>query len=39
MAGSRVLGAGLWQRIIRVGVVVAAITLGMAVRGHATGRP
>jgi Ca2+-transporting ATPase len=34
-----VLGAGLWQRILRVGVVVAAVTLGVAVWGHATGRP
>ena len=33
------LGAGLWQRIIRVGVVIAAVTLGVAVWGHATGRP
>jgi Ca2+-transporting ATPase len=34
-----VLGAGLWQRILRVGFVVAAVTLGVAVWGHATGRP
>jgi P-type Ca2+ transporter type 2C len=34
-----VLGAGLWQRIVRVGVVIAAVTLGVAVWGHATGRP
>jgi P-type Ca2+ transporter type 2C len=34
-----VLGAGLWQRIARVGVVIAAVTLAVAVRGHATGRP
>jgi len=34
-----VLGAGLWQRIIRVGLVVAAVTLGVALWGHATGRP
>ena len=34
-----VLGAGLWQRIARVGVVIAAVTLGVAVWGHATGRP
>jgi P-type Ca2+ transporter type 2C len=34
-----VLGAGLWQRIIRVGLVIAAVTLGVAVWGHATGRP
>ncbi len=34
-----VLGAGLWLRILRVGVVIAAVTLGVAVWGHATGRP
>ncbi len=34
-----VLGAGLWQRIIRVGLVIAAVTLGVALWGHATGRP
>jgi len=34
-----VLGAGLWQRIARVGVVIAAVTLGLAVWAHATGRP
>jgi P-type Ca2+ transporter type 2C len=34
-----VLGAGLWQRIARVGVVIAAVTLGVGVWGHATGRP
>ena len=34
-----VLGAGLWQRILRVGVVITAVTLGVALWGHATGRP
>ena len=34
-----VLGAGLWQRIARVGVVIAAVTLAVAAWGHATGRP
>ena len=34
-----VLGAGLWQRIVRVGIVIAAVTLGVALWGHATGRP
>lgn len=34
-----ILGAGLWQRIIRVGLVVAAVTVGVALWGHATGRP
>jgi Ca2+-transporting ATPase len=37
--GESVLGAGLWQRIVRVGVVIAAVTIGVAVWGHATGRP
>ncbi|HEX6853690.1 MAG TPA: HAD-IC family P-type ATPase [Streptosporangiaceae bacterium] len=37
--GESVLGAGLWQRILRVGLVVAAVTLGIALWGHATGRP
>jgi Ca2+-transporting ATPase len=34
-----VLGGGLWQRIVRVGAVIAAVTLGVALWGHATGRP
>ncbi|MEV4706368.1 cation-transporting P-type ATPase [Actinoplanes sp. NPDC049316] len=34
-----VLGAGLWQRILRVGAVIAAVTLGIAVWADATGRP
>jgi Ca2+-transporting ATPase len=34
-----VLGAGLWQRIARVGVVIAGVTLAVAVWAHATGRP
>lgn len=34
-----VLGAGLWQRIVRVGVVIATITLGVGLWGQATGRP
>jgi Ca2+-transporting ATPase len=34
-----VLGAGLWQRIVRVGVVIATITLGVGLWAHATGRP
>jgi Ca2+-transporting ATPase len=34
-----VLGAGLWPRILRVGAVIAAVTLGIAVWGHATDRP
>ena len=34
-----VLGAGLWQRILRVGLVITAVTLGVALWGHATDRP
>jgi P-type Ca2+ transporter type 2C len=34
-----VLGAGLWQRIVRIGMVIAAITLGVGLWGHAAGRP
>jgi Ca2+-transporting ATPase len=34
-----VLGARLWQRILRVGIALAAVTLGVAVWGHGTGRP
>jgi P-type Ca2+ transporter type 2C len=34
-----VLGAGLWQRVLRVGLVVAAVTLGVAMWADATGRP
>jgi Ca2+-transporting ATPase len=34
-----VLGAGLWQRILRVGAVVAAVTVGVGVWAHATDRP
>nr|WP_179791243.1 cation-transporting P-type ATPase [Actinopolymorpha rutila] len=35
----RILGAGLWQRVVRLAVVVAAVTLGVAVWAHPTGRP
>jgi len=34
-----VVGGGLWQRVPRVGAVIAALTLGVAVWGHASGRP
>jgi P-type Ca2+ transporter type 2C len=34
-----VLGAGLWPRILRLGGVIAAITLGVGVWAQATGRP
>ncbi|MEU9891045.1 cation-transporting P-type ATPase [Sphaerisporangium sp. NPDC051011] len=34
-----ILGAGLWQRVIRIGVVLTAVTLGVAIWAHHTGRP
>jgi Ca2+-transporting ATPase len=34
-----VLGAGLWQRIARIGTVIAAVTLSIGVWAHATDRP
>ncbi|MET0494459.1 MAG: cation-transporting P-type ATPase [Actinoplanes sp.] len=34
-----VLGAGLWKRIIRVGAVIAAVTIGVGMWAHATDRP
>ncbi|MEV0389247.1 cation-transporting P-type ATPase [Nonomuraea sp. NPDC050643] len=34
-----ILGAGLWQRLIRIAVVLTAVTLGVALWAHATGRP
>jgi len=34
-----ILGGGLWQRILRVGAVIAAITIGIGVWAHATDRP
>jgi Ca2+-transporting ATPase len=34
-----VLGAGLWKRILRVGVVIAAVTIGVGVWAHTTDRP
>ena len=34
-----VLGAGLWPRILRLGGVIAAITLGVGLWAQATGRP
>jgi magnesium-transporting ATPase (P-type) len=33
-----VVGAGLWQRIVRVGAVIAAVTLGVGVWAHAIDR-
>nr|WP_311132629.1 cation-transporting P-type ATPase [Nonomuraea gerenzanensis] len=34
-----ILGAGLWQRVIRIAVVLTAVTLGVALWAAATGRP
>jgi len=34
-----VLGAGLWQRVLRVGAVVTAASLGVGWWAHTTGRP
>lgn len=34
-----ILGAGLWQRLVRIAVVLTAVTLGVAVWAHQTGRP
>jgi P-type Ca2+ transporter type 2C len=34
-----VLGAGLWQRVLRVGIAITAVTLGTAVWALHTGRP
>ncbi|MFG1965323.1 cation-translocating P-type ATPase [Nonomuraea sp. NPDC049028] len=34
-----ILGAGLWQRVIRIAVVLTAVTLGVALWAHQTGRP
>ncbi|MCO5995553.1 cation-translocating P-type ATPase [Actinoallomurus rhizosphaericola] len=37
--GQSILGAGLWLRVIRIAVVVGAVTLGVAVWAHHAGRP
>jgi len=34
-----ILGAGLWQRIIRIAVVLTVVTLGVAIWASQTGRP
>ncbi|MGW4964074.1 cation-translocating P-type ATPase [Nonomuraea sp. NPDC004186] len=34
-----ILGAGLWQRLIRIAVILTAVTLGVAIWAHQTGRP
>jgi Ca2+-transporting ATPase len=38
-AAESVLGAGLWQRILRVGIAIAGVTLAVAVWAYATDRP
>ncbi|MFE3794862.1 cation-translocating P-type ATPase [Nocardia tengchongensis] len=34
-----ILGEGLWQRVVRIAIVLTAVTLGVAVWAHHTGRP
>ncbi|MBB6349971.1 cation-translocating P-type ATPase [Nonomuraea muscovyensis] len=34
-----ILGAGLWQRVLRIAVVLTAVTLGVAIWALHTGRP
>ncbi|MEU4330019.1 cation-translocating P-type ATPase [Nonomuraea dietziae] len=34
-----ILGAGLWQRVIRIAVVLTAVTLGVGLWAYDTGRP
>ncbi|NEW37667.1 cation-translocating P-type ATPase [Nocardia cyriacigeorgica] len=34
-----ILGAGLWQRVPRIALVLTAVTLGVALWGHHTDRP
>ncbi|MFI1991095.1 cation-translocating P-type ATPase [Actinoplanes sp. NPDC020271] len=34
-----ILGAGLWQRILRVGTVIAGVTIGVGIWAHTTDRP
>ncbi|GGK97476.1 ATPase [Sphaerisporangium melleum] len=37
--GQSILGGGLWQRVIRIAIVLTAVTLGVAVWALYTGRP
>ncbi|GAA3170177.1 cation-transporting P-type ATPase [Nonomuraea salmonea] len=37
--GQSIMGAGLWQRVLRIAVVLTAVTLGVAVWASLTGRP
>ncbi|MFC4533114.1 cation-translocating P-type ATPase [Sphaerisporangium dianthi] len=34
-----IMGAGLWLRVIRIGIVLTAVTLGVAIWAYHTGRP
>ena len=34
-----ILGAGLWQRVLRIAVVISAVSLGAGAWAHSTGRP
>ncbi|GAA4076817.1 cation-transporting P-type ATPase [Actinomadura miaoliensis] len=34
-----IVGAGLWQRVLRIAIVLTAVTLGVAVWAHHTGHP
>ncbi|GAA4077360.1 hypothetical protein GCM10022214_38870 [Actinomadura miaoliensis] len=34
-----IMGAGLWQRVLRIAVVLTAVTIGVAVWAHHTGHP
>ncbi|GGS90550.1 cation-translocating P-type ATPase [Nonomuraea spiralis] len=36
--GQSIMGAGLWQRVLRIAVVLTAVTLGVAVWASLTGR-
>ena len=37
--GQSIMGAGLWQRVVRIAIVLTGVTLGVAVWAAATGRP
>ncbi|MFB9476681.1 cation-transporting P-type ATPase [Nonomuraea salmonea] len=37
--GQSIMGAGLWQRVLRIAVILTAVTLGVAVWASLTGRP
>ncbi|MFJ7912349.1 cation-translocating P-type ATPase [Kitasatospora sp. NPDC096204] len=37
--GQHILGSGVWQRVLLLGLVVAAVSLGAALRAHGDDRP